>query len=418
MKKVSVSFKRIIVLLLSLIMMCGMFSACANQRLPSSDEPGEELNEPEPLNIEVGISDPDNLLEDEWARLLKDYAYSYRKTLLTLQPENIRDMYFDPDGESAYMNATAFDLLRRVRKKRDIDLTLEWAKTEYLINDISENDDGGIRISLQEFNTQKFKHLNEPSYSANLRHFFIISEKDGQWYIANHMQGEDFYLLVMRAWRSDDEELSPAIKADKILDLLLADADENIAENPLRQNNDYIPAGDFTYDREKAVNYARHYWNERNYELVTMAYDMYGGNCQNFCSQAMYAGGLSMDYSGPVNSQWKWYGEAINEAATPYGRSYSWRGVDEFYTYATSGNTNGVICVADRPFTMADKGDILQFGAYGEWRHSVIITDIIYDENGKLLDFAIASNTADRYNYPASAYIYTAKRVIHILGNS
>ena len=125
---------------------------------------------------------------------------------------------------------------------------------------------------------------------------------------------------------------------------------------------------------------------------------------------------MSMDFSGPIGAQWKWYGERLNESPTASGRSYSWTGVDAFYNYATATYSQGLVCAADVPLVMAQKGDVLQLGAYGQWRHSVLVTDVIYDENGDVLDIVIASNTADRWNYPAGAYIYTAVRLIHILG--
>ena len=365
--------------------------------------------------ITAGVTDPDNVLDVRQATLLRKYAESYRETLTYLKPADVRKLYLDSEGDQAYINETAFGFLRRVRSDKDIDLTLEYMEIEYTVTGVLKRNDS-VNVYLKESNTQKFRHFNEPSYTAGIIHVFTIKEDNGQWYIEKHFHEEDFYLLVENVWENRRKDLSREEKEEYVFDLLMADAAESIRDNPSWQNNTYIPEGEFSYDRLQAVEYVKKYWNTRNYDTVYTDYDDYGGNCQNFCSQALYAGGISMDYSGPYTYQWKWFGEYPNEAATPYGRSYSWRGVDEFYSYATSGNTNGMVCVADRPLTMAEKGDILQFGAYNEWRHSTFITDIIYDENGELLDFAIASNTADRLNYPASAYAYSAVRIIHIMG--
>ncbi len=64
------------------------------------------------------------------------------------------------------------------------------------------------------------------------------------------------------------------------------------------------------------------------------------------------------------------------------------------------------------------KGDVVHVGAYYKWRHILLVTDVIKDENGNVLDLTVASNTADRWNYPLSAYIYTAPRLIHIVGQN
>jgi hypothetical protein len=64
----------------------------------------------------------------------------------------------------------------------------------------------------------------------------------------------------------------------------------------------------------------------------------------------------------------------------------------------------------------AQKGDVIQVGAYNKWHHSLVVTDVVTDENGVQTEILLASNTADRWNYPLSAYIYTYPRLIHIDG--
>lgn len=49
---------------------------------------------------------------------------------------------------------------------------------------------------------------------------------------------------------------------------------------------------------------------------------------------------------------------------------------------------------------------MVHVGAYHKWRHALLVTDVIKDKNGNVLDITVASNTADRWNYPLSAYIY------------
>ena len=63
-----------------------------------------------------------------------------------------------------------------------------------------------------------------------------------------------------------------------------------------------------------------------------------------------------------------------------------------------------------------EPGDLLQFGAIGDWKHTVVISEVVKDENGEIIDYLINSNTADRRNFPAMAYVYTDHRLIRVLG--
>ena len=48
--------------------------------------------------------------------------------------------------------------------------------------------------------------------------------------------------------------------------------------------------------------------------------------------------------------------------------------------------------------------------------HRVIVTKVIYDDDGNVADLLINSNTTDRVDYPMSAYGYTDIRLIKIIG--
>ena len=125
-----------------------------------------------------------------------------------------------------------------------------------------------------------------------------------------------------------------------------------------------------------------------------------------------------MDYTGTHDVQWKFYDENLNNKATARGRSYSWTGVDMFYSYALYNYKDGLVSLTDIPYSYAEKGDIVHVGAYYQWRHALLVTDVIKNADGTLQDIVVASNTADRWNYPLSAYIYTGARLIHILGQN
>ena len=254
------------------------------------------------------------------------------------------------------------------------------------------------------------------SCPSNIFYFLIIIFINQKWLIESHTHDEDFYLLATEAW--ENYSGTPQEIAEKVLAAIIADTEENIVwrkENYLNKSEEKT-ADDTSYNRDAAIEYANSWVGERNYTGVYLAYDEYGGNCQNFASQCLYAGGLDMDCSG--YSQWKFYSKTLNEYATASGRSYSWTGVEPFFNYCRDNTGVGIAANTDWGIAYAQKGDVIQVGAMGQWRHSVFVTDVIYDENGYAKEIIIASNTADRINYPLSAYIYTAPRLIHIVGQN
>ena len=47
-----------------------------------------------------------------------------------------------------------------------------------------------------------------------------------------------------------------------------------------------------------------------------------------------------------------------------------------------------------------------------------MITDVVTDEDGNVIDYLVCSNTANQKNYPISAYGYTYQVLIKILGSN
>lgn len=181
---------------------------------------------------------------------------------------------------------------------------------------------------------------------------------------------------------------------------------EQTSEEPL-------PQAANAYDRQAAVAYAKQWVTDRNDEWPD--YSMSGGNCQNFVSQCLLAGGIPMDSGG--DAVWKWYGDTPNNLPQMAGRSASWSGVDEFLQYAASNTGSGMVAVADADYYSGEIGDVLILG-YDEENlyHAVIITDVVTDEEGNVVDYLVHSNTANQESFPVSAYGYTYQVLVKICG--
>lgn len=368
--------------------------------------------------VEAYITDTENLLNEEQKNLLQKYALIYAESLVSLEAGNVEQLYCDAESRDSCLNSAAFEVITAVRRMSDEDLTLERCTVNYDIQQVYSYN-GKVTVVLLEDNVQKFKFLEEQSESYIIYHEFVLTQKDDGWYLVSHRHDEDFYLLAEEAWPLYSAATEKETE-EKVVKAIIADAEENIQwekDNYLNKTTEKT-ADDTSYNVEAAVDYAFEWVGERNYEGVYLAYDEYGGNCQNFASQCLYAGGIDMDIKGYSSAQWKFYSKTLNEYQAASGRSYSWTGVEPFFDYCEVNTGTGLVCHTDWGTAYTEVGDIIQVGAMHQWRHSLFVTDVIYDENGYAQHIIVASNTADRINYPLRAYIYTAPRLIHIVGQN
>ena len=152
------------------------------------------------------------------------------------------------------------------------------------------------------------------------------------------------------------------------------------------------------YQRENAVAYARKYAFSQNSQFGNFA--GIGGNCTNFVSQSIYAGGCQMNYTPTFG----WFYISLDD------RSPSWTGVEYFYNFII-GNAGvgpfGRVATSDE----LEIGDVVQLGREGEgYYHTLLVVG--FGEEGLL----VAAQTDNAYARPLSTYDYDFARYIKILG--
>ena len=102
-----------------------------------------------------------------------------------------------------------------------------------------------------------------------------------------------------------------------------------------------------------------------------------GGNCTNYVSQVLYAGGATQNTrasSGIAGTNY-WFYRTSND------RSSSWTGVDEFRTFVLNNNTKGPMGYLVNRFSDLRTGSVIQFktsNSRGIYGHSVIV----YNQGG------------------------------------
>ena len=151
------------------------------------------------------------------------------------------------------------------------------------------------------------------------------------------------------------------------------------------------------YDRVKAVNYAKEWALKRNPSYYD--FSNIGGDCTNFCSQALYSGAKVMNETKTFG--WYYYSSS--------NRSPSWTGVNEFYNFLVNNKSSGPFGKNSSLFEV-EEGDFVQLGNLDRFYHTLIITDFV---NGLPI---VCSHSIDRLNAPLSLYNYERLRFIKIIG--
>lgn len=171
----------------------------------------------------------------------------------------------------------------------------------------------------------------------------------------------------------------------------------------MNKNFRRINTGIYPYNRKMALYYAKRWAFDRNPKYYN--FENLGGDCTNFISQILHAGGCPMNNS-KING---WYYYNLNN------RSPSWTGVEFLYQFLINNKSIGPIaklCSIEE----LEIGDIIQlkFRNNEFFGHSLAVVKI--NEPRNLDNIFISTHTYDRYNYPVSNYTFENIRFIHIIG--
>ncbi|TCO73619.1 amidase domain-containing protein [Marinisporobacter balticus] len=159
----------------------------------------------------------------------------------------------------------------------------------------------------------------------------------------------------------------------------------------------------YEYNRQEAVQYAVKWALDRNKRYTD--FEKMGGDCTNFASQVVHAGGCPMNYG-----KYGWYYNHLND------RAAAWTSVEYFYEFITNNTSVGPVGEETDLYDI-EIGDVVQinFEQDHKYDHTPIVIDI--KAGIKTLDkILIAAHTIDRIYYPLSNYDFKKLRFIHIKG--
>ena len=370
-----------------------------SQQLPDDEDMPESF---------LGTFDDEFGVKEEVKQLIINYMNDYYKSIYQLEKVDTTG-YFSKELSGA-ISDNAIKLLVETRKLQDCDLTLKRAHYDLKITDYREDNDT-YYVDLLEDDYLRFAFLdNIDSIVYDIENYFVIKNVDGVYKIEDLEKVQGYYNCFYDECESIDE-------VDKMYAYMFKQLkDMNSYNNDVLKvkasNNPYVSSKTHNkeYNREDAVAYLEQYYHSRNPEWFN--YSETGGNCQNYASQALLAGGIPMDYFG--EQQWKCYSNEgyepeINEEETPYGRTKSWVNVGYFYDYCQNNEGSGLVADVGVNIHYGQIGDIIIVGN-GNLAHTMMISKVV---DGHIL---VDSNSIDMKDMPIEAFTYPNVLLIKILG--
>lgn len=404
----------IVLILSSMLLLTMMGSFFMQPRKEKKTEPETEESLPEevviPSSFAGTLNDPYGVPKEIMETITR-YMDAYYLSIFTLDPQDVDSCF--SDEKIASVSENAIRLVVENRKMYDFDFTMKKAHYDLSVTRYEVNGDK-YYIDLLEDDHMNFAFLNGiESIAYEIENYFTLVNVDGKYLISDLDKIQGYYMPFYEAYqdgRQLDEVYSYYYR--QLKDMLAYNTEilKIKAENePYESNIGYI----YAYDRQAVAAYADQYAHKRNEEWYNFTDE--GGNCQNYASQAMLAGGIRMDYEG--DWQWKCYMEdsfydpGLNEDEVPYGRSRSWVGVGYFYSYALNNRGTGLAADVNANLYYAQPGDLILVGN-NSLAHTTIVSKVV---DGHIL---VDSNSIDMTDYPVEAYTYTTIMLIKILGSN
>lgn len=153
------------------------------------------------------------------------------------------------------------------------------------------------------------------------------------------------------------------------------------------------------YNRQAAVAYAEKWALSRNPAYLN--FDTFGGDCTNFASQCLRAGGSPMNYTKDTG----WY------YASPGDRAAAWTGASYLHRFLTQNKGRGPAAVPVS-LTRLEPGDLIQLHNGKAYYHTLVVVG--FSEGSPL----ICAHTDDSFRRPLYTYSYLSAQGLHITANS
>lgn len=268
-----------------------------------------------------------------------------------------------------------------IEKTSDIDLT-EYQKTlDLTVEDVDiEGDKAEVCVKV----LKEWHYSFSPEVGSAAEDKFVVSlEKEaGEWKIsaisglADIVMDETLSEMGDEITSREREEYINEIADEYDYDLEMEDTyEENTEEATVWYTS---PSGTKAaratsgYNNTAAISYALQYAITPNSSYADFSGS--GGDCTNFISQCLYAGGIKQ-HTGTAYSTTCWFYK------TSTNRSATWTGANEFRTYVTGSSSK--IDMTSSSWSSVVPGDIIQLVSSGSAYHSLFVSGLAYSSNGR-----------------------------------
>jgi hypothetical protein len=315
------------------------------------------------------------------------------------------------------------------RKMQISDLRYNKYEIDLLFNSISVNDNTAL-VELKE-NTLLYFNCAKGTETtiAGLPHQISMEMINNNWFIVDDKYPDESKELAEEIEKKLPSDMEYSSKLEKVKEEYLKLSRNELEKNKvsaLKASREKAITTDSTvftnsmtsstfheYNRPAAVNYGTYYgprmnsppWG--NYESPSL-----GGDCTNFVSQCIYAGGIPFDSTGAYT--WYWYSDS--------NRVPSWTGVTYFRDYLkynnSSSSSNYGVKAEELYYGAVIEGDIIQ----NVGTHSMFIN--AYDRHSyapyQIYEYYICQHsTTTEYrlaNYPLSSKAPATRVYITVYG--
>ncbi|MPQ45135.1 amidase domain-containing protein [Clostridium tarantellae] len=279
----------------------------------------------------------------------------------------------------------------------------------YKYNSIDIDDDKAyVSISLNK--TYNYKHIDEPTFET-IDYFITLENINGQWSIIDSISNDEWD----KSMNTLDINKNRSIDIDNFIknETKIIENEKNLMNESLNKPDNDLESEinldknskAYSFNRNAMYNYAKKHYNNPNPNYYD--YTSLGGDCTNFVSQIIKAGGAPYDLSGSQSQQW--YYKSSNN------KSPSWTGVENLDDYLLYNKSTGPQAQNGSVYNAA-VGDVVQIDSNsdGKYTHSV---SIVYHTNGNMNSTTVAARTSNAFNRALTSYP-GAKRWLHLTGYS
>lgn len=349
---------------------------------------------------------------------IKNVFDAYYRSIKYLEPQDVTPLFHSDYPQYAALFNKGIELTVNARKNSINNLILDDCHYDLVISSIEDAAYGEQMVTVLEDGYYSFHHLpGLESRQHNIENKFYFRYDNGEYKITsvNHIEGAFIYLddhySSASDYRTRIDELGNRF-AELYNDKARQLEQERLAANNGTADRSAIRTAAHPYDRTKAVEYAKQYGTVRN-----LQYPYYGSNCMNFVSQCMHAGGIPYDTTGTY--QWKNFQGYYDPSDGESGFTYAFIHIYYFQNYI-EGIDDGMVVDQKVNLFLGEPGDIIYVdsgtGEYGDMAHVILISDVIRDQAGDIVDYLVCGNTNDQYCFPLSAMINPYKQLAKVEG--